>query len=689
MRPANRPKPAMSAGLTFLSMLAAAAPAPAGGSRVISANPYDLTGIKTYPKVHALSYHIKKSGTDIAPTLSEALAETGYHKPIIISTDGTGATPEDVQSWAPLIASSNAHLEHYDQALHDVGGSYDIHQLESEATWPASATQAMQHLAPYATHLRAGGTLTMSDGSLYWDGQKVTLMGISMVGALIAGNLDYAKYLDIMAKGGCNLTRVWVIEQWTALGATVGFPPGYENGIHPFTGSYTNHDYDLSQLNNAFFTHLRDFVRAAGARGIVVQLTLTDRCGLQVNLGVGGWLGSPYNDDNNVQDYLTDPAGSALPAFLGIDGTPIGAVNRALFERIALELRDEGNVIYEIMNEPYYFNGRWAAADVVTFHQWTADVVAAALAASPASVAIHLGPANTEDGLALTAGAATTAATMGGRICRTNASPQTNLSMPLAVSDAYAWQGNRTEQYVTIHYYDTGSGALAIEYDGGDGIDPAGIYTSAGSVSLTGANLWRRHTWHITDAWLGNRQAGGGDLRITGSPTGGFYIESVEVRPTAPPPVPPVPVIQAVPTTGTAPLQVTFGASGSYDPDGGTIASYDWSFGDGSPHDSSPSPTHTYTLDQSFVATLKLIDNQGASDTASVTIVVTRQLCDYDLDGDVDESDFGVFQRCLATESTIPPGCESSNLNGIEGIDGADVAIFLNCFGGPNRPPGC
>ena len=54
---------------------------------------------------------------------------------------------------------------------------------------------------------------------------------------------------------------------------------------------------------------------------------------------------------------------------------------------------------------------------------------------------------------------------------------------------------------------------------------------------------------------------------------------------------PPVAALTATPLMGDAPLQVTFDGSGSSDPDGDTIASYTFTFGDGSPPVTQPSPT--------------------------------------------------------------------------------------------------
>jgi hypothetical protein len=60
-------------------------------------------------------------------------------------------------------------------------------------------------------------------------------------------------------------------------------------------------------------------------------------------------------------------------------------------------------------------------------------------------------------------------------------------------------------------------------------------------------------------------------------------------------------------------VPVAFNASTSSDPDG-SIARYDWSFGDGqSAPDGGPAPSHTYERPGSYEAKLTLTDNEGCS----------------------------------------------------------------------------
>jgi PKD repeat protein len=82
------------------------------------------------------------------------------------------------------------------------------------------------------------------------------------------------------------------------------------------------------------------------------------------------------------------------------------------------------------------------------------------------------------------------------------------------------------------------------------------------------------------------------------------------------------------PTSGSAPLTVSFTGASSSDPDSGdTIASYTFNFGDGSPLVTQASPTisHTYNSGGDFAATLKVTDSRGliACNTAQVVVMVS------------------------------------------------------------------
>ena len=79
----------------------------------------------------------------------------------------------------------------------------------------------------------------------------------------------------------------------------------------------------------------------------------------------------------------------------------------------------------------------------------------------------------------------------------------------------------------------------------------------------------------------------------------------------------PVAAFTTSPATAGAPIQ--FDASSAVDPDG-SIVRYDWDFGDGTVLlDGGPTPTHIYANPGTYVATLVVTDNEGASTTTVFT----------------------------------------------------------------------
>ncbi|MBV5329493.1 MAG: PKD domain-containing protein [Chlorobium sp.] len=156
-------------------------------------------------------------------------------------------------------------------------------------------------------------------------------------------------------------------------------------------------------------------------------------------------------------------------------------------------------------------------------------------------------------------------------------------------------------------------------------------FNGAGSTAATGATI-ATYAWSFGDgssatgATVSHAFTAAGTYSTTLTVTDSKGLTSAASTPiviTAPPATvnkAPTAVASATPLTGTAPLTVTFDASGSTDSDG-TIASYAWNFGDGGSA-SGKTVTHTYITEASFVASLQVTDNQGATGTSSTTITV-------------------------------------------------------------------
>ncbi len=106
----------------------------------------------------------------------------------------------------------------------------------------------------------------------------------------------------------------------------------------------------------------------------------------------------------------------------------------------------------------------------------------------------------------------TVAADVAGRNCRRTESAADQYFY-FDVDDAFAFEGNLPAVNVTIEFHDASPGNIELQYDAmGEGA--AAITQSAGSVELTGTETWIQHTFTVYDAFFGNRQSGGADLRF-------------------------------------------------------------------------------------------------------------------------------------------------------------------------------
>jgi hypothetical protein len=121
--------------------------------------------------------------------------------------------------------------------------------------------------------------------------------------------------------------------------------------------------FDLSQWNTVYFSRLRYFLRQAGRRGIVVELTIF--CSFYEDYL---WWVSPLNAVNNVNGVGDAPRNEVFT----LRHPDLLKVQEALARKLVDAVREFDNVYFEICNEPYYGN---VAAD---WQQHMAAVIAEA-----------------------------------------------------------------------------------------------------------------------------------------------------------------------------------------------------------------------------------------------------------------------------------------------------------------------
>jgi hypothetical protein len=166
-------------------------------------------------------------------------------------------------------------------------------------------------------------------------------------GAVLNGDFDYVRYLDELKSKGLNLTRTFsgvyreVPGSFNIKGNTLA--PTDERYVSPWARS--GNKYDLSKWNDAYFARLEDYLKAAGERGVVVELVLF--CTFYEDVL---WDICPLNAKNNVNGVgkVKREEAHTLKEKALVDA------QLAFVRKVVAELKDFDNVYYEICNEPYF-----------------------------------------------------------------------------------------------------------------------------------------------------------------------------------------------------------------------------------------------------------------------------------------------------------------------------------------------
>jgi PKD repeat protein len=180
-------------------------------------------------------------------------------------------------------------------------------------------------------------------------------------------------------------------------------------------------------------------------------------------------------------------------------------------------------------------------------------------------------------------------------------SPRADAGIDDAINEdtPYQFDGSNSDDNVGIVNY-------AWDIDYGDGIDWS-------NPDYSGSTLWDPvHTYAQPGVYI---------VTLNVSDTDGNWdTDTVEIT-----------IFDITPPIADAGLSATidedtlfmFDGSGSYDPDGGTIAWYNWSFGDGSfLNGINPQPPHTYVKPGIYSVILNVSDSVGNWNTSTITMTV-------------------------------------------------------------------
>jgi PKD repeat protein len=139
------------------------------------------------------------------------------------------------------------------------------------------------------------------------------------------------------------------------------------------------------------------------------------------------------------------------------------------------------------------------------------------------------------------------------------------------------------------------------------------IQTSSGALSIGGDSLYGQYFAGIIDeVRIYNRALSAAEIQADmNTPVSGGGNSNQ----------PPIAAASANPSSGIAPLVVSFSSAGSFDPEGGVLT-YNWNFGDGT-SSTSANPSHTYSAPGSYLPSLTVSDGVNATTSSSLTITVT------------------------------------------------------------------
>lgn len=200
---------------------------------------------------------------------------------------------------------------------------------------------------------------------LEWRGRPAVLIGSGEhYGALVNLDFDFARYFATLQKDGLNVTRVFS-------GACYVEPQGAfhieGNTLAPAKGRYLapwarstqpgawdgGNRWNLEGWNEDYFTRLRELVSAADKAGVVVEFNFfcpfyADKENKTKSLM---WPLSPFHPANRTTDIGDTPHDKLYS--LEADPRALAAQERFV-RRVVAELKDAGNVYYEVCNEPYF-----------------------------------------------------------------------------------------------------------------------------------------------------------------------------------------------------------------------------------------------------------------------------------------------------------------------------------------------
>jgi hypothetical protein len=219
--------------------------------------------------------------------------------------------------------------------------------------WPSPAADRVTVLQ---SSQRPGHYLT-------WKGKPRLLIGDSVTqGWMESGeNFDQRAYVDALAARGINLLMLWAFKGTGAEMQRADTRMGYDAPeLWPWAGSPDRRDFDLRQLNPAYFARLRELVSYAESKEIIVLITVHDgwpkTCfgGHPFNRALGNGPLADRRDYVDLADYDRELPAQFDPAW---DWREQNQYFQERFcARLIAELSSCSNVFYEMFNEGEWYD---------------------------------------------------------------------------------------------------------------------------------------------------------------------------------------------------------------------------------------------------------------------------------------------------------------------------------------------
>ena len=182
----------------------------------------------------------------------------------------------------------------------------------------------------------------------------ILLTSAEHYGAVINLDFDYVLYLDALAEGGLNYTRIYPGAYFETVDYFVKdnpLGPLPDRHCLPWARSDVagyalgGNKFDLDTWDSAYFDRLKNFVAEAGRRGIVVEICFYNCMYPDI------WSKMPLYHENNIQGVGT----CSYKDVQTLQDTALVGYHDAYVRKITREINAFDNVILEVCDEPGLF----------------------------------------------------------------------------------------------------------------------------------------------------------------------------------------------------------------------------------------------------------------------------------------------------------------------------------------------